>query len=120
MEKAVEDRLLPEGSTSEQWSTLQAAVLKKQDAMVTPPTIITQTAYNAMVGLLLASAYCFAPQGRIGGFGSMHRDEYPRLQSEGYALTRVFKTSSKYGVQPVVGSNPLIRACQVKHAPPLY
>ena len=111
----MEDRLLPEGSTSDQWAIIQSTVLKKLDEMVVP-TVITNSSYNAMIGLMISAAYGFAPQGRIGGIASMHKDELSRLFSEGYALTSVFKTSSKYGLQPVVGSNPLNRACQVRNA----
>jgi hypothetical protein len=113
MEAAVEDRVLPEGTNEEQWACLQSAVTRCMEKINTVPIPITKERYNYMLGLTLAALYSFAPQGRIGGLATMQMNQVPRLVEEGFGFTANFKTSSKYGLQPIVGSVPGTTCLQV-------
>ena len=59
-----------------------------------------ESVYKKFIGLLIASIYCFAPQGRIAALESMEMKDADRLLSS-YVMSTVLKTQSKYGYQPV-------------------
>ena len=113
MEAAVEDRVLPEGTNEEQWALLQSTVTRCMQRTNIAPTTITRDRYIHMIGLTLAALYVFAPQGRIGGLATMKMDQVQRMVDEGFGFTANFKTSSKYGLQPIVGSPPATSCLQV-------
>jgi hypothetical protein len=113
MEAAVEDRVLPEGTNEEQWACLQSTVTRCMEKINTVPSVITIERYNYMLGLTLAALYSFAPQGRIGGLATMQMNQVSRMVEEGFGFTANFKTSSKYGLQPIVGSVPGTTCLQV-------
>ena len=113
MEAAVEDRVLPEGTNDEQWQCLRTAVTRCMENIHVVPTTVTLERYNHMLGLVLAALYSFAPQGRIGGLATMQMNQVQRLIDEGFGFTANFKTSSKYGLQPIVGSVPGTTCLQV-------
>jgi hypothetical protein len=113
MEAAVEDRVLPEGTNEEQWAVLQSTVTRCMQKINIAPTTITRDRYVHMIGLTLAALYVFAPQGRIGGLATMQMDQVQRLVDEGFGFTANFKTSSKYGLQPIIGSPQATSCLQV-------
>ena len=113
MEAAVEDRVLPEGTNDQQWQCLQSAVTRSMENINIVPSSISRRRYNHMLGLTLAALYSFAPQGRIGGLATMQMSQVSRLVNEGFGFTANFKTSSKYGLQPIVGSVPGTTCLQV-------
>ena len=63
-------------------------------------SIIDESTYKKFIGILIASIYCFAPQGRISALESMQYKDVSQLLSS-YVMSTVFKTQSKYGYQPV-------------------
>lgn len=57
--------------------------------------------YNRYMNLLSASIYCFSCQGRIGAIEDLKLHQGKELLKDGVVLTSKFKTSSKFGYQPV-------------------
>ena len=60
-----------------------------------------KTIYNRYMNLLSASIYCFSCQGRIGAIEDLKFFQGAELLTEGVVLTSKFKTSAKFGYQPV-------------------
>jgi hypothetical protein len=60
-----------------------------------------KTIYNRFMNLLSASIYCFSCQGRIGAIEDLKFFQGAELLTEGVVLTSKFKTSAKFGYQPV-------------------
>ena len=57
---------------------------------------------EAILGVLICYIYSFAPQGRLGGILHLSISQASDMLEKGYALSDTFKTSSKYGYQPVI------------------
>ena len=70
--------------------------------IITSMTIYLET-YNATIGVVFAAMYC-SPQGRIGEIKTLKLGQVKDVyQSSSSILTAAdFKTSSKYGYQPIL------------------
>jgi len=69
--------------------------------IITFLTIYLET-YNATIGVVFAAMYC-SPQGRIGEIKTLKLGQVTDVyQSSSSILTADFKTSSKYGYQPIL------------------
>ena len=68
---------------------------------------IDKTVYNEFLGLLIAALYVFVPQGRIGGVQSLQFEDYETMMKMGYAMSSAFKTSAKFGYQPVLSNKQI-------------
>jgi hypothetical protein len=68
-------------------------------------TVITKDIYNLFTQLLSASMYVGCVQGRIGAIQDMLLQEVKKLFTEEYVLSKDFKTSDRFGLQPVTVSN---------------
>jgi len=95
------NRQLPAGGIVE----LQQAVLKEKAEWVDKQDrfhriIPTSQLVNRYLSWFFASAYSFAPQGRVSGFQSCPLSDAPSLA--GAILVEDFKTSDKFGYQPLL------------------
>ena len=61
-----------------------------------------QASLEMILETLISYIYVFAPQGRLGGLQSLHIDQARDMIQQGYAVSDTFKTSSKYGYQPIL------------------
>jgi hypothetical protein len=57
--------------------------------------------YNETVGLFFGSMYC-SPQGRISGLKNLKLGDVHDIFEDGAVLTDKFKTSAKFGYQPII------------------
>lgn len=84
---------------------LQNAIRNEMDWVYTlargHSTPTNKSIYNRFMNLLSASIYCFSCQGRIGAIEDLKFYQGSELLTEGVVLTSKFKTSAKFGYQPV-------------------
>lgn len=106
MEKLVQNRHLPEGNLHRQLKTLQDTVhrLLPWARQFCSASVVDGITYKKFLGLLGASFYMFSPQGRVQGIEDVRMSQLTQLLHEGFAQTSKFKTSAKWGYQPVTTS----------------
>ena len=101
IEALIERQEWPKGGLLE----LQNAIRFEMDWVYTlaraNSTPTNKTIYNRFMNLLSASIYCFSCQGRIGAIEDLKFFQGAELLTEGVVLTSKFKTSAKFGYQPV-------------------
>ena len=113
MEAVVAARNLPSGTVDEMWSTLQGAVTKKLPTLAPiPPLQVASQFYNWVLGLCCASLYVFAPQGRIHAISTILLRQFEDMKRDGHTLSSSFKTSQRYGYQPIIASPESLQAME--------
>jgi hypothetical protein len=106
MEQLVQNRHLPEGNLQQQLKSLQNIVhrLLPWARQFCSGSIVDGITYKKFLGLLGSSFYMFSPQGRVQGIEDVKMSQLSQLLNEGFAQTSKFKTSAKWGYQPVTTS----------------
>lgn len=85
---------------------LHRAVVEDWERPVVPtqPADLSKGVYDAHLGHMYSGMYTTSVQGRVGGFGSLQLKDASTMLTESCALSSTFKTSSKFGYQPVMAS----------------
>jgi hypothetical protein len=106
MEQLVHNRHLPEGNLACQLKFLQDTVhrLLPWARQFNSASTVDGITYKKFLGLLGSSLYMFSPQGRVQGIEDVRVSQLTQLLDEGFAQTSKFKTSEKWGYQPVTTS----------------
>jgi len=68
----------------------------------------TKKQYNNFLDVCTASLYC-GPQGRVAAINSLTTMQVNELVVEGFVLSNILKTGSKYGYQPVIVTERSVR-----------
>ena len=103
MQTMIQTRQLPEGrDTFEQLQNLQRIVQQEAVKMQDVMKPISPKIYKHFLGLVVASLYVFCPQGRIHGPESIEMVQVSEMLEIGHTMTEKFKTSVKYGYQPIM------------------
>ena len=113
------DMQLPAASSAlEQLQKLQQCIVKslprfnfieQQCANKSPLEVFDKNTYENFLRMLFASMYVFSAQGRVSAIQNLTYQDGETLYSKKEILTSKFKTSAKYGFQPIVLANVAIR-----------
>jgi hypothetical protein len=76
-------------------------VHKLNDSLQASKLTLSKKEYNRFMSLLFAAMYVLSPQGRVGGIDTLRCRQADELLARGFVLSKVFKTQSTYGYQPV-------------------
>lgn len=95
------ERKLPSGGLQELYNCCYDKMNWARSIIERPIKSIDKTIYIQFTQLLYSSIYVCAVQGRISGLHDMKYCQGDELLKKGFAMSRVFKTQSKYGFQPV-------------------
>ncbi len=97
LEKAIQDRKLPEGGLEE----LQGIVRDAMHVEDWDQKEVTPKNYREFVELVLAAIYVFSAQGRFSAVSMLKYSQALEMLECGQAMSTEFKTNKTYGYQPV-------------------
>ena len=72
---------------------------------------VSESVFNNFMDLLFSAMYVFSPQGRVGGITELTMENGVEMLKKGFTNSSIFKTSSKYKLQPVVLGTELNHRC---------
>lgn len=99
--KLVYERQLPQHGLQELYQCCYAQMNWARSVGKLSYFSIDKSTYCKFMKLLYSSFYVCAVQGRVSGLQDMRFYQAKELLENGFAMSRVFKTQSKYGFQPV-------------------
>ena len=90
-------------------SDLYEAVKKEKDEwldnVLLKKVSVCKGTYIPMLELLASSFYTTSVQGRVSAFNMLQMKNIPEMLNQGVAFSKEFKTSSTFGLQPVILSD---------------
>lgn len=98
LEYLVSKNKIPHGGLRD----LQFACKQGQSLLNIDILNLNKESFAFIKGWTVASMYSFCPQGRIGAINSMTNQQSDKLFETGMELAEDFKTSQKFGRQPIL------------------
>jgi hypothetical protein len=92
------------GNSVEQLKYLRSLIIDQMDwaKSLLLVTDISKKDYYTLLGLLFASFYLFAAQGRIGSFDDVTCKSYDEFINEGFAYSSIVKNKAAWSFQPII------------------
>ncbi len=69
---------------------------------------VDKRVYDRILSMTVAAIYAFCPNGRLQALADLKESQMDELKSQAFVMSKMFKTQSKYGEQPIILDHPIV------------